>query len=656
MKTKKLTKSRFKLGLECPNKLYYTSKKNFVNNKQDDPFLQALASGGFQVEALARLSYQNGVFIDVPNYDYDLAFQLSDKEFKKDNSTIYEATFTNNNLFVRTDIVKKEGNKVKLIEVKAKSFDPNDTELFVGKRGGIKANWKPYLFDLAFQKYVAQLTYPSLEFEAFLYMADKTKVATINGLNQYFRVPKNGDPRKELVIPENMINEIVASNVLSEVNVDAIINDILNNKYKVYSDFTFEETVHHFLNWYQDDIFPAQEIEYNTCKTCEFKASPKQLIEGLDCGFSNCFKTIKKWSNEQIKKPKTFEVWNYRGVGKLVKEDRWFMEEMNVDDFNVGNNPDKLSAGDRQWLQVSKMIENDNSIYVDNEILSDVMKKWKFPLHFIDFETSAVALPFTAGRKPYEQVAFQFSHHMMNEEGIVEHKTQFLNSKPGVFPNFNFVRALYQALKNDEGTIFRFAAHENSILNTILEQLEQSDEKDKIELIGFIKTITNSKKDSSKFWKGERSMVDLRQLILDCYYNPLTKGSNSIKYVLPAILNSSKYLQNKYGSQLDKINVSSLNFSSDHIWLKKVDNEIQSPYKMLPSLFEEWNETDKENTISELEDIDNGGAALTAYAKLQYVDMSDDERKEIEIALLKYCELDTLAMVMVYEHFKNDLN
>jgi hypothetical protein len=32
--------------------------------------------------------------------------------------------------------------------------------------------------------------------------------------------------------------------------------------------------------------------------------------------------------------------------------------------------------------------------------------------------------------------------------------------------------------------------------------------------------------------------------------------------------------------------------------------------------------------------------------------MTDKERGEITGGLLKYCELDTLAMVMIYEHFK----
>jgi hypothetical protein len=51
---KPLTKSRFKLGLECPNKLYYTSKKEYAIQKNEDTFLQAImAKSGFQFEELA---------------------------------------------------------------------------------------------------------------------------------------------------------------------------------------------------------------------------------------------------------------------------------------------------------------------------------------------------------------------------------------------------------------------------------------------------------------------------------------------------------------------------------------------------------------------------------------------------------------------------
>ena len=51
-----------------------------------------------------------------------------------------------------------------------------------------------------------------------------------------------------------------------------------------------------------------------------------------------------------------------------------------------------------------------------------------------------------------------------------------------------------------------------------------------------------------------------------------------------------------------------------------------------------------------MEGIADGGMALTAYAKLQYVRMS--EREELTAGLKKYCELNTLAMVMIYEQFK----
>ena len=54
-----------------------------------------------------------------------------------------------------------------------------------------------------------------------------------------------------------------------------------------------------------------------------------------------------------------------------------------------------------------------------------------------------------------------------------------------------------------------------------------------------------------------------------------------------------------------------------------------------------------------MKNIDDGGAALTAYVKIQYTDMSVKEREDISDALKRYCELDTLAMVMIYEHLKS---
>ena len=45
--------------------------------------------------------------------------------------------------------------------------------------------------------------------------------------------------------------------------------------------------------------------------------------------------------------------------------------------------------------------------------------------------------------------------------------------------------------------------------------------------------------------------------------------------------------------------------------------------------------------------IAEGGAAAMAYARLQFEDLNTKERSNIKGALLRYCELDTLAMVMI---------
>ena len=73
-------------------------------------------------------------------------------------------------------------------------------------------------------------------------------------------------------------------------------------------------------------------------------------------------------------------------------------------------------------------------------------------------------------------------------------------------------------------------------------------------------------------------------------------------------------------------------------------------------MFEGWSPEALGTNVTEMEGVSDGGAALTAYGKLQFEDVSLAERKEIENALLKYCELDTLAMVMIYECFREIVN
>jgi hypothetical protein len=651
-----LSKSRFKIGLECPNKLYFTHHKDqYPSTKTEDTFLLSLAQGGFQVEELARMHYPGGVLVDSEYYDYADAVDKTNILLQQENVVIYEAAFLWNNLFIRTDILNKQGNRIDLIEVKAKLHDPNNEYAFVGKQGKLVSSWKPYLFDLAFQKYVLSKSHPDFAVKASLMMADKNKRASIDGLNQMFRVPaaKDGDQRKDIIKRVQTIEE-TGNSILSVVDVNAIVDNIIRDTYPGLNDHSFEKSIQYLLKIYQEGTYPKWPTNYSACKNCEFKATDEQLAAGLKSGFHFCMNRQHDLTPENAKSPNIFDIWDFRSATRtaLLQENRILLDQLNEEHINPEYKDAEISASQRRWIQVEKAQNRDSSILLLKDELKDEMDNWDYPLHFIDFETSGVALPFTKGRRPYEQVAFQFSHHIMEQDGTVRHQTEFISNKPGEFPNFKFARALKEALGKDSGTIFKFASHENTIINAIIGQLRDSQEPDKEDLITFLKTISTSTNDNVEVWEGPRSMVDLRKIVLKYYYNPLTKGSNSIKAVLPAALQSSDFLRVKYAKPLNEIGVTSQNFPGAHIWLPGSAESFMSPYKMLPPLFEGWEEEEREDLVSGIDDISDGGMALTAYAKLQFVDMSEKERDELTTGLKKYCELDTLAMVMIYEHFK----
>lgn len=651
MRTKPLTKSRFKLGLECPNKLYYTDKAQYPNIKITDSFLESLAQGGFQVEELARMHFPNGILIEGQDGNYQHLWEQTQELLKQKDIIIYEAAFLINDLFIRTDILVKRGNNIELIEVKAKSFDPGDDYQFVGKKGALVSSWKPYLFDIAFQKYVIQSCFPDWKIKSFIMMADKTKEATVNGLNQLFRISKKGSHRTGIIKKVNSLAGTGAS-VLGKKDVTEIVEGIESDEFKYFDHLKFLEAVESFKKWYQQDTYPSWPTSYQSCKACEFQCSEEEEKGGLKSGFKECFEVQHGWGQSDFNTPNILDIYNFRKGGKLFDEGKLFKKDLTQELIGYKEDPNKLTTSHRQWLQIEKEVNGDNMIYVDTEGLKEEMKQWVFPLHFIDFETSAAALPFNKGLRPYEQVAFQFSHHVLFEDGRVEHQDEYISNQAGVFPNFHFLRTLKAALIGDKGTIFRYSHHENTILNAIYKQLLNSEEDDKEDLIDFIQSISHSTHGNAHNWRGDRDMVDLWEIEKNYYYNPLTKGSNSIKYVLPAALSSSKYLRQKYSKPIGEIGLSSKNFSENHIWLREEVGQLTNPYNLLPSLFEGWNDEQLESTLSELDGISDGGAALTAYAKLQYTDMEQQEVTELSNALLKYCELDTLAMVMIYEHFK----
>ena len=163
-------------------------------------------------------------------------------------------------------------------------------------------------------------------------------------------------------------------------------------------------------------------------------------------------------------------------------------------------------------------------------------------------------------------------------------------------------------------------------------------------MIDFIADITEEKSGKNKI-RGNRNMVDVLEVVLSTYYSHSAGGSNSIKYILPAIIQDVPFLKNKY-SQLGLYGrgnkIDSLNFKQ-HIWLTKESN--WNPYKTLPPVFND----EAPNGIGSILNVADGGAAMNAYTLLQFQGLTESERNAYKLALLRYCELDTMAMVMIIE-------
>lgn len=651
-----LTKSRFKLANECPTKLFYTGKKEYANQNLDDSFLLALADGGFQVGDLAKCYFPGGHNIKTLNYDEALA--ETNRLLQLDQVTIYEAAIATDKFFIRADILVKKGNRLSLYEVKAKSFDPEEEEPFTNKNGTIKSGWKSYLYDVAFQKYVINQAFPQYEVSAHLMMADKSAICPTDGLNQKFRLVKDSNGRKSVSVSETLNDADLTPPILCKVNVDSECEQIYAEKYDGSGQsLSFTQQVDLFADHYASDTKMPSPISTN-CSGCEFYTKEGDEQSGFISGKKECWKANLGWNDEDFECPTVLDVWNFRKKAKLIEAGCIKMSDLSKDD--VDPKPDKkpgISASERQWLQIKKSQDGDNSNWLDRENLQLEMNKWLFPFHFIDFETTMVAIPFNAGRRSYEGIAFQFSHHIVHEDGTVEHFGEYLNTEKGAFPNYEFVRALKAQLENDNGTIFRYSNHENTFLNMIYRQLKADKQKieDRNELCNFIKSITKAVGDSVEQWTGERNMVDMWEIVKRYYYDPATNGSNSIKQVLPAILNSSAFLQEKYSKPIYGApdGIPSLNFK-DWQWIMFKDGKVVDPYKMLPKMFQDVSDKDMQ-ILSDDDELRDGGAALTAYARMQFEEMSDYEREEIRKALLKYCELDTMAMVMIYEGWKDFL-
>ncbi|MCK9204536.1 MAG: DUF2779 domain-containing protein [Bacteroidales bacterium] len=651
-----LTKSRFKLALECETKLFYTRKPEYPDKKVDDSFMEALAEGGFQVGELAKLYHPGGVM--VKERDYERSLKITGDLLKQDNAIIYEAAFRHKNLFIRTDVIVKTGNAIDLIEVKAKSFGGRDSMDLTKNNGQLDKSWSPYIYDVAFQKYALTNAYPGFTVNAYLMLANKNSKTTVDGLNQKFRVTRDRSGNAKITVSGDISKDGLGSDILVKVNIDDLLGMIYEGTDGAgLIGKPFYEQVRYWAECYKKDTRLQSRVG-KKCRDCEFYCTAGELAKGKRDGRRECWKREAGFTDSDFHKPSVLDIWSYNFKDDLIREGKYFMSDITEEDIGQGAPKGSgMTRSDRQRIQVQKAVSNDNTMLLLADELKDEMMTWKYPLHFIDFETAAVAIPFYKYMHPYEVAAFQFSHHAVDKKGNIQHRGEYINVERGKFPNFEFVRALKEQLEQDQGTIFRFATHENTILNIIYRQLLENTSiriEDKEELLYFIMSITRSTRNQSHQWEGTRNMVDLCDLVKRFYYDPYTHGANSIKTVLPAVLNRSKYLQEKYSKPVyGTKSIPSLNFK-DHTWIRQENGEVVNPYKQLPPLFEGINEERLKDFVTD-PDLAEGGAAMMAYARMQFSEMSDEERMKVKEGLLRYCELDTFAMVLIWEFWNEEV-
>lgn len=646
-----LTKSRFKLAVECPTKLFYVGKQDkYRDQMAENDFMAMLAEGGYQVGELAKQRYPSG--IEIEERDHAAAEELTREYLNQDSVVLFEPAIRFNDFFIRIDLLVKAGNRFELIEVKAKSYDSLHPGI-EGARGGISSGMLPYLQDAAFQTWVLRQAYPEARVSTFLMMPDKQKLAPVDGINQIFKISANA--KVEVRPPAGLDLKALAEQLLAKVPVDQYVADILSNPLKFPGgEARLDEVAPIWAQAYREDK-RIQPVIGSHCGYCQFKAAPE---DALKSGFIECWQEAASLSTADIAQGTVLDLWNFRKKQQLIDRGTFKLSQVLRDDFKeFDDEPDEdgLSDPQRQWLQIGGIPQDydHGGFYFDAPLVAREMAQWRFPLHMIDFETASVALPFYKDMRPYEAIAFQFSHHVMEADGSVRHADEFLCVEPGHFPNYDFARALKAALEKDEGSVFMWSPHENTILTAIVGQLAQdiNPPADARELDAFLRRLIKG---------GDRAMVDLCRLAQKAFFHPDTKGSSSIKKVLPAMLIISTLLRDTYSKPIYGApgGIQSHNFAGPEgfAWLESSNGLVADPYARLKQYAQDLLPEEELSAEDRTSIIAEGGAAATAYARLQFEDMREENRTRIKSALLRYCELDTLAMVMVVQGWRRLLS
>lgn len=606
-----LSKSDFKVAQTCPTKLYYKKNKYPSLNEESD-YLSLLADGGFMIGKLAQLLYPEGIEIEGNVTD---SIRLTEDVIQAhENITLFEPAIFVNNQLVRVDVFIKRGKSIDVIEVKSKSY--NSEALANSKQptksGKLKNYWlegefKPYLEDIAYQKKVVQEKFPDCTVNAYLMMPDKSRINEHEDIIRWFILNKKGSQTTiDFVGNETDLEALRASNFMGLECVDKEVDLIAEN-------------IDSLSQTYRESILSNQKIQTPIsikCKSCEYR-----IADTSQSGFYECWGALAEPNPHILELGQLGNVNNHSGgiINELISKGKTALSDVPLDIVVK----DKPYYNDRPLFQLK----------VNHELLfeeyNDAIKNIQYPLHFIDFETCTMAVPFHKGMKPFQNVIFQWSCHTLHQDGTIEH-SEWLNADD-YYPNFDFARTLKNQIGN-HGTVLTWSSYENTQLRAIKNTLEESEEIDS-ELMHWLESIiVVDKTDSSN------RILDMHDLAKLYYFHPLMGGRTSIKVVLPSVLQETTN------------NLSLSLLEAENLLAKNEQGKLIDPYKLLE---ERIVEDTKSLTIK----VRNGGDAMVAYREMLYGISRENPTAKMAYgdALKKYCKLDTLAMVVIWFHW-NDLS
>lgn len=638
-----LSKSDFKLASDCPQKLLY-KKDNYPNNNEANEFLQILAEGGYIVGKMAQVMYEqyaaeNGYVCKEITSDRKSGKAIEETEnLLKTNEKIilFEPAISIGQKIIRIDILIKNKNAFTILEVKAKSHETVDDDDENGKSAQEK-KLKEYIEDVAYQTLVLQefLDKHADEFQnatisSNLFMPNKSNTTQIENLASWFQLGPKIQIGKFNSITVNFLQSCREKELWENGNAILQILDVNEKVNSIMPEIQKRTTL--FLDYLNKTQQPdIESLISKKCFACEFK-NPEDLTKD---GYYQCL-GARAYTENHIS-----ELYYGGTIGgnknPLVNEKLKSNKALSIFDYDIKDFvTTKGEVGSRNERQIIQYENTSAKTEYFSEDLKDELSGWKYPLHFIDFETLTCAIPHHKGMRPYETIAFQWSCHTIEKQGDAPKHSEWINTET-TFPNFCFAESLMQQISYS-GTPLMWATHENTVLKKILEQLENADnyvvDYKNEELKNWLIDIT--KESDKKANPRPGRLIDMNALTLKHYFHPYMKGRTSIKKTLPATWNFNAYLHEiAYFKQY---------FKQDE------NGHILSPYETLKN---RWDEIEYE-TAENYETVKEGSGAMRAYQEMLFGKGKTDTavKERLKQELLNYCQLDTMAMVIIWHHWK----